>query len=268
MNLFSFSICQRSCLITLSIVDVIKWIVTCSKNIRLKNLLLLVMGLSYAVYTLGYLLVNRQYIKEFSMPRYVDSTHLYSQLETTLDVGLMSNTTNHIPEYHSLETSQTAITSGRIVRFESTAITVPTFTLKTITIAITGGITSSKISANLTRGDIQKKFPLFNTFLPSFCLTCSAGFSYHFYFVYDYTDPFFTNSTQLHIFIQIFEEIIAKDCLKTILTKLHLIQCDHTKHPAWAQNDAVMAAYLDNMDYFYRLVFFDFFNGYYPSSKQ
>ena len=34
---------------------------------------------------------------------------------------------------------------------------------------------------------------------------------------------------------------------------LHLVECHHSGHPAWAQNDAMMAAYMDNMDYYYRL---------------
>ena len=29
--------------------------------------------------------------------------------------------------------------------------------------------------------------------------------------------------------------------------------CDHTGHPAWAQNDAMMGAYMDDMAYYYRV---------------
>lgn len=34
---------------------------------------------------------------------------------------------------------------------------------------------------------------------------------------------------------------------------LHLVECQHSGRPAWAQNDAMMAAYMDNMDYYYRI---------------
>jgi len=34
---------------------------------------------------------------------------------------------------------------------------------------------------------------------------------------------------------------------------LHLVECQHSGRPAWAQNDAMMAAYMDNMDYYYRV---------------
>ena len=32
-----------------------------------------------------------------------------------------------------------------------------------------------------------------------------------------------------------------------------MVICDHTGSPAWAQNDAIMAAYLDGADYMYRI---------------
>jgi len=34
---------------------------------------------------------------------------------------------------------------------------------------------------------------------------------------------------------------------------LHFLECHHTGHPAWAQNDAMIEAYLDGSEYFYRV---------------
>ncbi len=34
---------------------------------------------------------------------------------------------------------------------------------------------------------------------------------------------------------------------------LHLVDCDHAGNPAWAQNDAMMTAYMDNVAYFFRV---------------
>ena len=120
-------------------------------------------------------------------------------------------------------------------------------------IAVGGAITSSKVNPNASKTEFKRKFPLFNMFLNSFCRTCSPGFSYHFYFGYDNTDPFFTNNTQLQIFTKEFNRDIVARCPKHISTTLHLLKCNHSKKPAWAQNDAMMEAYLDNMEYFYRV---------------
>ena len=35
--------------------------------------------------------------------------------------------------------------------------------------------------------------------------------------------------------------------------RLHLIECNHNRKPAWAQNDAMMEAYLDDVDFYYRV---------------
>ena len=119
------------------------------------------------------------------------------------------------------------------------------------TIAIGGGITSAKINSSASKSEMKSKMPLFNTMLPSFCDTCGSKFEYHFYFAYDYTDPLFTKPAQINVFSQIFQEIVQAKCKAKI--ELHMVQCDHTKKPAWAQNDAMMEAYIDNMEYFYRI---------------
>ena len=40
---------------------------------------------------------------------------------------------------------------------------------------------------------------------------------------------------------------------KILIKKVKVVQCNHNGNPAWAQNDAVMEAYIDEMDYFYRI---------------
>ena len=35
--------------------------------------------------------------------------------------------------------------------------------------------------------------------------------------------------------------------------KIQIVHCDHKDRPAWAQNDAMMEAYIDGMDYGYRI---------------
>ena len=35
--------------------------------------------------------------------------------------------------------------------------------------------------------------------------------------------------------------------------KVQLVKCSHRRKPAWAQNDAMMEAYIDGMDYGYRV---------------
>ena len=48
---------------------------------------------------------------------------------------------------------------------------------------------------------------------------------------------------------------LEKDCNKRniYVEKVRLIHCNHDAQPAWAQNDAMMEAYLDGMDYGYRI---------------
>ena len=37
------------------------------------------------------------------------------------------------------------------------------------------------------------------------------------------------------------------------IKKVQLVQCNHRGKPAWAQNDAMMEAYIDGMDFGYRI---------------
>lgn len=120
-------------------------------------------------------------------------------------------------------------------------------------VAIGGGITSSKLNPKASKSEIVSKFPFFSIMLPSFCKTCSPSFTYNFYLAYDYVDDFYSNSQQLHLFSEVFHEQVRKHCPSNMSMGLHMVQCNHTKKPAWAQSDAMMEAYIDNNMYFYRI---------------
>ncbi len=97
------------------------------------------------------------------------------------------------------------------------------------------------------------EFPIFTDLLPSFCRTCSSEFVYHFYLAYDSDDPFFQENQSLLQFKTQFQETIKTHCEKGMNISFTLIKCNHTRKPAWAQNDAMMKAYNDNMAYLYRI---------------
>ena len=121
-------------------------------------------------------------------------------------------------------------------------------------IAIGGGITSKGVhGADVSNMD--EVFQLFSTFLPSFCATANpvGPFSYQFYFAYDHTDPVFTNTISLDAFQKTFFATLAKHCPRTLEAGLHFVQCSHSGKPTWAQNDAMMEAYLDDADFHYRI---------------
>ena len=98
-------------------------------------------------------------------------------------------------------------------------------------------------------------FPFYRHLFPSFCKTAEEQYFYHFYLAYDTNDKFFTNAAHLDIFVQTFMQARqSMGCVhKNIKTWWHFVQCSHSKKPAWAQNDAQMEAYLDNIHYFYRI---------------
>ena len=122
------------------------------------------------------------------------------------------------------------------------------------TIAIGGGITSKGVS-DVDANNIGRKFQLFHTFLPTFCKTASPGYDYRFYFAYDFSDPVFTNRGLLAAFQKTFADEMRRLCERphSIKISLHMVQCSHTGKPTWAQNDAMLEAYLDHVDYYYRV---------------
>jgi len=122
------------------------------------------------------------------------------------------------------------------------------------TIAIGGGITSNGVRG-VEVSNIATKFQLFFTFLPTFCTTASPGYEYRFYFAYDFGDSVFTNAALLDAFQKTFANEMRRLCSepRNIKTSLHMVQCSHTGKPTWAQNDAMLQAYLDHVDYYYRV---------------
>ena len=49
-----------------------------------------------------------------------------------------------------------------------------------------------------------------------------------------------------------FLEVAEILCVPETMMKLHLIKVMYHSKPAWAQNDAMMEAYLGGMEYMYR----------------
>lgn len=103
------------------------------------------------------------------------------------------------------------------------------------------------------RDSLIKELPFFKGLLLSFCATATRGFGYHFYIAHDHTDPFFETEGSHKLFTSLFYEMVARKCSRRLNVTLHFVECQHSGHPAWAQNDAMMAAYMDNMDYYYRV---------------
>ena len=124
----------------------------------------------------------------------------------------------------------------------------------TTAIAIGGGITSAKLK-DVTVDNIPEKFQFFFSFMPSFCSTASKGYGYHFYLAYDHTDAVFSQPNITVAFHRHFMNYTSLHCPRDPNTSfsLHFVQCSHSKKPAWAQNDAMMEAYLDDVEYFYRV---------------
>ena len=111
------------------------------------------------------------------------------------------------------------------------------------------------ITSRFRRGFLKQSADMvfFQTLMPSFCMTASVGFSYRFYLAYDFDDPFFAKRDNLVSFNAMFEKFRMKECDRLTFMSLHFVKCSHVKHPAWAQNDAMMMAYMDGNDYYYRI---------------
>ena len=97
--------------------------------------------------------------------------------------------------------------------------------------------------------------PFFRSFLTSFCRTLSRGFEYHIYITYDYNDPVLSTKLGYRQFLEAAQRTLIDYCIITVgmSIDLKLIRLNYTGKPASAQNDAMMAAYHDNMTYFYRI---------------
>ena len=93
--------------------------------------------------------------------------------------------------------------------------------------------------------------PFFIRLLPTFCDTASPGYNYTFYVAYDYNDHILATTDGQAAFLKLFGSVTKLRCKRDISVNLRFLMCNHTKQPARAQNDALMAAYHDNMDYLY-----------------
>jgi len=121
-------------------------------------------------------------------------------------------------------------------------------------IAIGCAITSNKLH-NVSDNNIREKFLFLDALLPSFCNTSSAHYTYRFYLAYDHDDDVFTNQRLRDAFQRQFYSTTTSGVCRDrrIITNLSLVQCNYSGKPAWAQNDAMLEAYLDHVDYFYRI---------------
>ena len=123
---------------------------------------------------------------------------------------------------------------------------------KFTTIAIGVAITSKQIKWKHNR-DLNTSLFFLNKFLPSFCNTASKGYEYNFFVAFDQNDTLFNNPNCSSQFYVIFKNITSSQCTGASKYNLHFIQCKHKGTPARAQNDAMMEAYMLNMEYFYRI---------------
>ena len=99
-----------------------------------------------------------------------------------------------------------------------------------------------------------QQLPFFSILLPSFCRTLSSGFHYSFYVAYDHDDPYLADTRVVEIFQKIFDTYSKTNCAKNrTIVELQMVLCNYSGRVAWAQNDALMAAYRDNFAYYYML---------------
>ena len=118
---------------------------------------------------------------------------------------------------------------------------------------VIGCAVTSRGVRGLTSDNIQQTFPLMRSLLPSFCKTASVGWNYHFYISHDHNDNYFIDAGNHKKFEEAFYNVVQTYCSNKIKPLLHFVKCSHSGNPAWAQNDAMIEAYIDNMAYFYRI---------------
>ena len=122
-------------------------------------------------------------------------------------------------------------------------------------IGVGSAITSRKLR-DVSDSNIGAKFQFFGTLLTSFCQTASPQFIYKFYLAYDRSDRVFSSQRLRDAFQRQFNATTtAGSCRNRDITiaGLSLVECDHARKPTWAQNDAMLEAYLDHVDFLYRI---------------
>ena len=108
---------------------------------------------------------------------------------------------------------------------------------------------------------------LINTLLHSFTVTASPTFLYRFYFAYDHNDASYEKAEVRAAITAAFAAALAAENARrwhpagfvggepdysTLVATVHWVHCDFFGKPAWAHNDAIMAAYREGADYAYR----------------
>ena len=119
-------------------------------------------------------------------------------------------------------------------------------------IAIGLAITSARLY-DVTEDNIRVKIAFFKHLLPSFCRTATSDYRYGFYMGHDYNDYVFIQEDSRNLFMSTFDMIVRQMCSDDLHVTLHMVRCDHSKSPARAQNDAMIEAYLNGAEYFYRV---------------
>ena len=128
-------------------------------------------------------------------------------------------------------------------------------------VAIGLGLTSKGFSPNATLDD----FPFFSMFLKSMCATAAPQYNYRIYIGYDYNDPVLSSPARRAEFASKVANVTCRgarsaanfSCGREEGPRLRLpiffVRCGFFGKPSWCQNDAMMVAFSDGADYFYRV---------------
>lgn len=92
----------------------------------------------------------------------------------------------------------------------------------------------------------------------SFLNTATPDYDYHFYVAYDHDDVTMRAAVRGGYLVENADK--ASKYTMSLLNRswklnytFHFVECPYSGKPAWAQNDAMLAAYLDHHDYYYRV---------------
>lgn len=120
-------------------------------------------------------------------------------------------------------------------------------------IAIGCAITSRGIKISAF-DNIETAVTFLRTFFPSFCKSKPSNkHVYRIYLAYDRDDAFFMEQKTQETFVIKMNEIKNLLCPEKIDVKVKFHECPYSGRPAWSQNDVMFDAYLDDMDFFYRV---------------
>ncbi len=151
---------------------------------------------------------------------------------------------------YNMQTSQSKTFFSRPENFSAAGETPanPHVTSVAVGLAIT-----TKGSKPLVSSPVGIKCPFFKSLMPSFCKTASQGYDYRFYLAYDAQDKHLKDNSFRETFLRAFTNYVTDNCTRNSSYSIKLVRCNHTGKPAWAQNDAMIDAYLDDVDYYYRV---------------